>query len=60
MRWGELLAERTTLRLGRPADRFLTHTDAAAWPDLAHAARGSDTVPFALGGGSNTLADDTT
>ncbi len=30
-----------------------------AWPDLAHAARGSDAAPFVLGGGSNTLADDT-
>ncbi|MER6121392.1 UDP-N-acetylmuramate dehydrogenase [Streptomyces sp. NPDC001795] len=56
---GELLADHTTLRLGGPADRFLTHTDPAAWPDLAHAARGSDTAPFVLGGGSNTLAADT-
>ncbi|WP_051779935.1 UDP-N-acetylmuramate dehydrogenase [Streptomyces sp. NRRL S-241] len=55
---GELLADHTTLRLGGPADRFLTHTDPAAWPDQAHAAHGSDTAPFVLGGGSNTLADD--
>ncbi|OLO25924.1 UDP-N-acetylenolpyruvoylglucosamine reductase [Streptomyces sp. MNU77] len=56
---GELLADHTTLRLGGPADRFLTHTDPAAWPDLAHAALGGDAAPFVLGGGSNTLADDT-
>ncbi|MEU4077561.1 UDP-N-acetylmuramate dehydrogenase [Streptomyces venezuelae] len=56
---GELLADHTTLRLGGPADRFLTHTDPAAWPDLAHAASSSDTAPFVLGGGSNTLAADT-
>ncbi|MEU0022134.1 UDP-N-acetylmuramate dehydrogenase [Streptomyces sp. NPDC048664] len=56
---GELLADHTTLRLGGPADRFLTHTDPAAWPDLAYAASSSDTAPFVLGGGSNTLAADT-
>lgn len=56
---GELLADHTTLRLGGPAARFLTHTDPAAWPDLAHAAHGGDAAPFVLGGGSNTLADDT-
>ena len=31
---GELLADQTTLQLGGPADRFLTHTDPATWPDL--------------------------
>ncbi len=31
-----LLADHTTLRLGGPADQFLTRTDPAAWPDLAH------------------------
>ncbi|MFD8882171.1 UDP-N-acetylmuramate dehydrogenase [Streptomyces erythrochromogenes] len=56
---GELLADHTTLRLGGPADRFLTHTDPAAWPDLAHTARSGDAAPFVLGGGSNTLANDT-
>ncbi|MEU9301905.1 UDP-N-acetylmuramate dehydrogenase [Streptomyces sp. NPDC048269] len=56
---GELLADHTTLRLGGPADRFLTHTDPAAWPDLTHTAVGGDAAPFVLGGGSNTLANDT-
>ncbi|MEV7157031.1 UDP-N-acetylmuramate dehydrogenase [Streptomyces misionensis] len=56
---GELLADHTTLRLGGLADRFLTHADPAAWSDLVHAASSSDTPPFVLGGGSNTLADDT-
>ncbi|GAA2643954.1 hypothetical protein GCM10010425_59590 [Streptomyces spororaveus] len=55
---GELLADHTTLRLGGPADRFLTHTDPASWPDLAHTAAG-DAAPFVLDGGSNTLAADT-
>ncbi|MFD6967830.1 UDP-N-acetylmuramate dehydrogenase [Streptomyces sp. NPDC059949] len=56
---GELLADHTTLRLGGPTDRFLTHNDPAAWTDLAHTAAGADAAPFVLGGGSNTLADDT-
>ncbi|WP_416972001.1 UDP-N-acetylmuramate dehydrogenase [Streptomyces sp. 4F14] len=54
---GELLADHTTLRLGGPADQFLTHTDPATWPDLARSVPGTK-VPFVLGGGSNTLADD--
>lgn len=56
---GELLADRTTLQLGGPADRFLTHTDPAAWPDLERCVRSEQVTPFVLGGGSNTLADDT-
>ncbi|MCX5398861.1 UDP-N-acetylmuramate dehydrogenase [Streptomyces sp. NBC_00102] len=55
---GELLADHTTLRLGGPADRFLTHTDPAAWPDLARALRDDDSAFFVLGGGSNTRAAD--
>jgi UDP-N-acetylmuramate dehydrogenase len=54
---GELLAAHTTLRLGGPARHFLTHTDAAAWPDLVATLRTRDR-PFVLGGGSNTLAGD--
>lgn len=53
----ELLADHTTLRLGGPADRFLTHTDPAAWPDLARSLP-TARAPFVLAGGSNTLADD--
>lgn len=30
----ELLAGQTTLQLGGPADRFLTHTALATWPAL--------------------------
>ncbi|MFF4933298.1 UDP-N-acetylmuramate dehydrogenase [Streptomyces griseofuscus] len=56
---GELLADHTTLRLGGPVHRLLTHTDPATWPDLARPVAGEGTVPFVLGGGSNTLADDT-
>lgn len=52
---GELLADYTTLRLGGRADRLLTHTDPAAWPDLVQE---MPDRPFILGGGSNTLADD--
>ncbi|MGD1220527.1 UDP-N-acetylmuramate dehydrogenase [Streptomyces krungchingensis] len=55
---GELLADHTTLRLGGPAHRLLTHTDPATWPDVARSASGEGTAPFVLGGGSNTLADD--
>ncbi|MEU0110697.1 UDP-N-acetylmuramate dehydrogenase [Streptomyces sp. NPDC006251] len=56
---GELLADHTTLRLGGPADRFLTHTDPAAWPEFAHVLHREGAAPFVLGGGSNTLAADT-
>ncbi|MYQ45534.1 UDP-N-acetylmuramate dehydrogenase [Streptomyces sp. SID4985] len=56
---GEFLADHTTLRLGGPADQFLTHTDPTAWPDLARAPQGDGQTPFVLGGGSNTLAADT-
>ncbi|MFF4205753.1 UDP-N-acetylmuramate dehydrogenase [Streptomyces sp. NPDC001668] len=55
---GELLADHTTLRLGGPADQFLTHTSPADWPDLAQDVRRSGVAPYVLGGGSNTLADD--
>lgn len=55
---GELLADHTTLRLGGPADRFLTHSDPAAWLDLARTVQREQAGPFVLGGGSNTLADD--
>ncbi|MEU4110988.1 UDP-N-acetylmuramate dehydrogenase [Streptomyces sp. NPDC027717] len=55
---GELLADHTTLRLGGPAHQFLTHTDPAAWPDVARSVTGEGTAPFVLGGGSNTLAED--
>ncbi|MET8336757.1 UDP-N-acetylmuramate dehydrogenase [Streptosporangium canum] len=55
----DLLSDHTTLRLGGPAARLLTHTDPAAWPDLAHTVIDEPTAPFVLGGGSNTLADDT-
>ncbi|MGW2838551.1 UDP-N-acetylmuramate dehydrogenase [Streptomyces sp. NPDC001493] len=55
---GELLADHTTLRLGGPADRFLTHADPAAWPDLACTLRDDDAAFFVLGGGSNTRAAD--
>ncbi|MER5420587.1 UDP-N-acetylmuramate dehydrogenase [Streptosporangium roseum] len=54
----DLLADHTTLRFGGPADRLLTHTDPAAWPDLTHAVLREPVAPFVLGGGSNTLADD--
>ncbi|WP_051866220.1 UDP-N-acetylmuramate dehydrogenase [Streptosporangium roseum] len=54
----DLLANHTTLRLGGPAARLLTHTDPAAWPELAHTIINEPTAPFVLGGGSNTLADD--
>lgn len=56
---GDLLADHTTLRFGGPATQFLTHTDLAAWPDLVHTAQAGEAAPFMLGGGSNTLADDT-
>ncbi|MER6449439.1 UDP-N-acetylmuramate dehydrogenase [Streptomyces venezuelae] len=55
---GELLADHTTLRLGGPARRWFTHSDPAAWPDLARAVRREPGRAFVLGGGSNTLADD--
>ncbi|MFD5113460.1 UDP-N-acetylmuramate dehydrogenase [Streptomyces sp. NPDC058391] len=55
---GELLADHTTLRLGGPADRFLTHTDPAVWLDVARVVQREQIGPFVLGGGSNTLADD--
>lgn len=55
---GELLADHTTLRLGGPADLFLTHDDPAAWADLARVAHRDGVAPFVLGGGSNTLAAD--
>ncbi|WP_433253912.1 UDP-N-acetylmuramate dehydrogenase [Streptosporangium sp. CA-135522] len=55
---GELLADHTTLRLGGPAARLLTHTDPVVWPDLTHAVLPDHAAPFVLGGGSNTLADD--
>ncbi|MFF4583398.1 hypothetical protein ACFY15_34255 [Streptomyces sp. NPDC001373] len=32
---GELPTDHTTLRLGGPTRRWFTHTDPAAWPDLA-------------------------
>ncbi|MEU0519206.1 UDP-N-acetylmuramate dehydrogenase [Streptosporangium sp. NPDC006007] len=54
----ELLADHTTLRLGGTADRLLTHTDPATWSDLTHAVLREPVVPFVLGGGSNTIADD--
>ncbi|WDV56656.1 UDP-N-acetylmuramate dehydrogenase [Streptomyces coeruleorubidus] len=53
---GELLADHTTLRLGGPADYWLTHTDPASWPEVVQAVAGRR--PFILGGGSNTLAGD--
>lgn len=53
----DLLADHTTLRLGGPANRLLTHTDPAAWSDLVHAILREPGAPFVLGGGSNTLAD---
>ncbi|MFI7049036.1 hypothetical protein [Streptosporangium sandarakinum] len=31
----DLLADHTTLRVGGPVGRLLTHTDPTAWPDLA-------------------------
>lgn len=55
---GELLADHTTLRLGGPADQFLTHSDPTSWPDLARCVTRAGRAPFVLGGGSNTLADD--
>jgi UDP-N-acetylmuramate dehydrogenase len=55
---GELLSDHTTLRLGGPADRFLTHADPAAWPEIAQTVRSEGMAPFVLGGGSNTLAAD--
>ncbi|GAA4221604.1 UDP-N-acetylmuramate dehydrogenase [Streptosporangium album] len=54
----DLLADHTTLRLGGPADRLLTHTDPAAWTDLTQTVIGQPVAPFVLGGGSNTLAAD--
>ncbi|WP_075737834.1 UDP-N-acetylmuramate dehydrogenase [Streptomyces acidiscabies] len=56
---GELLAGHTTLRLGGPADRFLTHRDPAAWSDLTRDIRRSPAPLYVLGGGSNTIAADT-
>ncbi|QZZ24917.1 UDP-N-acetylmuramate dehydrogenase [Streptomyces sp. ST1015] len=56
---GELLADHTTLRLGGPADRFLTHRDPAAWSDLTSDIRRSPAPLYVLGGGSNTIAADT-
>ena len=55
---GELLADYTTLRLGGPADRLLTHHDPTTWPDIARQVQDKEPPPFILGGGSNTLADD--
>jgi UDP-N-acetylmuramate dehydrogenase len=54
----ELLADNTTLRLGGLADSFVTHTDLAAWLDIARAAREHHQPRFVLGGGSNTIASD--
>ncbi|WP_327230268.1 UDP-N-acetylmuramate dehydrogenase [Streptomyces murinus] len=54
---GELLADHTTLRFGGPADLWLSHTDSASWSETIRALEGRR--PFILGGGSNTLADDT-
>ncbi|MFI9829667.1 UDP-N-acetylmuramate dehydrogenase [Streptomyces sp. NPDC051913] len=56
---GELLADHTTLRLGGPADRFLTHRDPAAWTDLTRVIHRSPAPLYVLGGGSNTIAADT-
>lgn len=53
---GELLADHTTLRLGGPADQWLTHTSPDAWHEVVRAVEGR--LPFILGGGSNTLAPD--
>ncbi|MFF5209327.1 UDP-N-acetylmuramate dehydrogenase [Streptosporangium sp. NPDC000396] len=36
----------------------MNSSDPAAWPDLVHAVPRDPVVPFVLGGGSNTLADD--
>lgn len=56
---GELLADHTTLRLGGPVDRFLTHQDPAAWSDLTRDIHRSPAPLYVLGGGSNTIAADT-
>ncbi|HEY8982581.1 MAG TPA: UDP-N-acetylmuramate dehydrogenase [Streptomyces sp.] len=56
---GELLADHTTLRLGGPADRFLTHRDPATWSDLTRDIHRSPAPLYILGGGSNTIAADT-
>ncbi|WP_406287874.1 UDP-N-acetylmuramate dehydrogenase [Embleya sp. NBC_00896] len=53
---GDLLADHTTLRLGGPGDRLLTHTDSTTWPDLVAEL---PSRPWVLGGGSNVLAPDT-
>ncbi|WP_051765706.1 UDP-N-acetylmuramate dehydrogenase [Streptomyces sp. NRRL F-5135] len=53
---GELLADHTTLRLGGPADSWLTHTSRGAWHEVVRAVEGRR--PFVLGGGSNILAAD--
>ena len=56
---GELLADHTTLRLGGPADRFLTHRDPDTWSDLTRDIHQSPAPLYVLGGGSNTIAADT-
>jgi UDP-N-acetylmuramate dehydrogenase len=44
----ELLADYTTLRLGGPADSFVSHTDPSGWLDIARAARERGQPRFVL------------
>ncbi|WP_416968244.1 UDP-N-acetylmuramate dehydrogenase [Streptomyces sp. 4F14] len=55
---GELLSGHTTLRLGGPADRILTHQDPVTWTDLTRDIHRSPAPLYVLGGGSNTIAAD--
>ncbi|WP_042441048.1 UDP-N-acetylmuramate dehydrogenase [Streptacidiphilus albus] len=54
----EPLADHTTLRLGGPANSFITHTDPADWADIARAACEPKQPRLILGGGSNIIATD--
>ncbi|MCX5078923.1 UDP-N-acetylmuramate dehydrogenase [Streptomyces sp. NBC_00424] len=53
-----LLSDHTTLRLGGPAPLWLTHTDPADWETIVRTTGEHGALPFTLGGGSNTLADE--
>lgn len=54
---GELLPDHTTLRLGGPADLFLTQTDPAAWPDLAQTRLPIACIDFELAAPGGHLED---
>ena len=55
---GQILADHTTLRVGGPADAWVTATSGSELRDVVRELDASGTPVLILGGGSNLLVDD--